>query len=391
MSDLSTRLGELETQLNGEVLERRAEIHGAVNALVARKHFFMIGPPGTAKSYMVRRLTDRIDFGETQGTAYFQWLLTRYTTPDEVFGPPSLKDLEEGVFRRNTTRKLPQATVAFLDEIFKANSSILNALLTIMNERLFFNGADEEDSPLSSIFSASNEMPQDDGLWAMWDRLHFRFSVKPMADSGNFVKMLSNVVEVPEKLITWDEIVTAQREAAQVVLTDEIFDAMKLLRDLLRDKGIEPTERRFHECLDIIRAEAWLDGQTIAEIDHMRILQHVLWSTEDSQMEVKRVILELANPLDKEAADLLDRVNGLNADLDKAIKDSDNNKELGKAAVEIYSKLNKAKKNMDDLVVRCKDANRKSEELDSLSDKFRIVAQRLYNEAFGVDGAPNVA
>lgn len=397
MSDLPTRLAEVEARLGVDVLERPREIHAAINALVSRKHFFMVGPPGTAKSFMVRKLMDRIDMaGEpNEREAYFQWLLTKYTTPEEVFGPPSLSDLvESGVYRRNVTRKLPRANVAFLDEIFKANSAILNALLTIMNERLFFNNDDDgnESVPLSSIFAASNEMPEGDDLWAMWDRLHFRFSVKPLADSGNFVRMLSGVREaVPEKIVTWQDILTAQNEAAQVVLTDEIFEAMKTLRDLLKAQGVEPTERRFNESLDIIRAEAYLDGCAVAEIDHMRILRHVLWSLPDHQRIVERVILELANPLDKEASELLERVEGLEADLDKAIKESDNPKELGKRAVEIYAKLNKSKSAMDDLTVRCEAASRKSDELETLSTKFQSVARRLYNEAFGLDGKPKVS
>lgn len=393
MSDLVTRLGAIESRLSVDVLERPREIHAALNALVSRKHFFMLGPPGTAKSFLIRRLTDRIDFtAETNADeALFQWLLTRYTTPEEVFGPPSLADLEQGRYKRNTTRKLPRSSVAFLDEIFKANSSILNALLTIMNERLFNNGEDNEHVPLSSIFAASNEMPQDDGLWALWDRLHFRFSIKPLQDSGNFVKMLSAQREVvPEKLVTWSEVLVAQKEAAQVTLTSDIYDAMKLLRDLLRAQGVEPTERRFFECLDIIRAEAWLGGKTVAEIDDMRILRHVLWGREEDIKTVERIILELANPLDKEAAELLERVEGLEADLQKAIAESDGSKELGKRAVEIYSKLTKLKNLIGDLETRCQNAGRKSEEMDHLQERFKSVASRLYNDAFGVSGTPNI-
>lgn len=380
----------LEAQLGIDVLERTKEIHAACVAVVSRKHFFMIGPPGTAKSYMVRRLADRIDFG-TDNEAYFQWLLTKYTTPEEVFGPPSLADLEQGHYRRNTTRKLPRSKFAFLDEIFKANSSILNALLTIMNERLFFNNGDSEEVDIASIFAASNEMPADDGLWALWDRLHFRFEVKPMQDSGNFVRMLSTVrQEVPDKVLTWDEIVAAQQEAKTVTLPSDIFEALKMLRDNLKKEGVEPTERRFNESLGIIQAEAYLDGRDTAEINDMRILRHVMWSRTEDQRIVERTVLELANPTDKEAHELMERVENLEAELMKAISSADNPKAVAKQAVEIHSKLHKAKQRMDDLEKRVKDSGRKSDILEDLNRKFVDVAKVLMKDGFGMDGEPGV-
>lgn len=380
----------LEDALNVDVLERTREVHAAAVALVSRKHFFMIGPPGTAKSFLIRRLVDRIDFGDHE-EAYFQWLLTKYTTPEEVFGPPSLVDLEQGNFRRNTRRKLPRATITFLDEVFKANSSILNALLTIMNERLFFNGDDSESVPVSTIFAASNEMPADEGLHALWDRLHFRFEVKPVQDSGNFIKMLSTVREKnPDPILTWDEIEEAQATAAAVVLPADIFEAMKALRDNLKKEGIEPTERRFNEALDIIRAEAYLVGRDTAEIDDMRSLRHVMWARLEDQRIVERTVLELANPTDKEAHELLERVEKLETELLNAIQNADNPKAVAKQAVEIHAKLHKAKGKMDDLEKRVKDSGRKSDVLDTLNRKFVEVAKVLMKDGFGMEGTPNV-
>lgn len=380
----------LEDALNIDVLERTREIHAAMVALVSRKHFFMIGPPGTAKSFMIRRLVDRLDFG-VDPEAYFQWLLTKYTTPEEVFGPPSLLDLERGEFRRNTARKLPKARITFLDEIFKANSSVLNAFLTIMNERLFFNGADVEEVPVSTIFAASNEMPSDEGLHALWDRLHFRFEVKPVQDSGNFIKMLSTVREKnPAAILTWEEIQEAQETAAQVALPVDIFEAMKALRDNLKKEGVEPTERRFNEALDIVRAEAYLASRDTAEIDDMRSLRHVMWSRLEDQRIVERTVLELANPTDKEAHELLERVEKLESELLNAIQNADNPKAVAKQAVEIHAKLHKAKGRMDDLEKRVKDSGRKSDVLDTLNRKFVEVAKVLMKDGFGMEGEPNV-
>lgn len=412
----------LEGALNLDVLERGREIHCAANALVSRKHFFMIGPPGTAKSYLVRRLIHRLDFGLTPTVVdtklvkvgvspagedilesqevvedrpshdhYFQWLLTKYTTPEEVLGPPLLSELKQGRYVRNVQRKLPVARVAFLDEIFKANSSILNALLTIMNERLFFNGGNDHEVPLDTIFGASNEMPSDDGLNALWDRLHFRFEVKTVQDGGNFVAMLSTMRDPhPGPILTWAEIQDAQAQADKVLLGPDIFESLKVLRDNLAKEGVEPTERRFMDSLPIIRAEAFLNGRDHAEIDDLRVLRHVMWNRLEDQRVVERTVLELANPIDKEAHDLMERVESLENDLARAIKDADNPRAVAKQAVEIHGKLHKAKQKMDDLQKRCAESGRKSDILEQLEKKFVGVAKTLMKDGFGMEGEPNV-
>lgn len=388
MSDTLTavdKLVKIENDLNVDVLERQREIHAAIVALLSRKHFFMIGPPGVAKSFLVRRLIDRIDFG-SDDSAYFQWLLTKYTTPEEVFGPPSLAELEKGNYKRNTEQKLPRAHVAFLDEIFKANSSILNALLTIMNERLFFNNGDQETVDLSSIFGASNEMPEDEGLHALWDRLHFRFYVQPVQESGNFVRMLSTHRDPnPKKRITWAEVKQAQTEVEKVELPTDVIDALRTLRDNLKKEGVEPTERRFVESLDIIRAEAYLAGRTIADLDDLRSLRHVMWSRLEDQRTVERTVLELGNPIDKEAHELLERVEGLDQALTEAISTADNPKAVAKRAVEIHAKLHKSKSKLDDLQKRAKEAGRESDTLNDLNRKFTAVAKRLMKDGFAMD------
>src|SRR6266581_5473118 len=148
------KLRKIREELQQMFLERTELIDGALAALLAAQHVMIVGPPGTAKSMLADELCQRIE-----GASYFQWLLTKFTTPEEIFGAVSLKALEQDDYRRVTTHKLPEAHVAFLDEIFKANSSILNALLTLINERVFHNGRERVTVPLVTMFGASNELP----------------------------------------------------------------------------------------------------------------------------------------------------------------------------------------------------------------------------------------
>src|SRR5690606_26564209 len=148
------KITEIRNYLNSKYFEREKEIDAILIALLSRQHVLLIGSPGTAKSALASELSKIVkDMG------YFQWLLTRFSTPEELFGPLSIKDLEQGVYKRNTTGKLPEAHLAFLDEIFKANSAILNSLLTLINERIFYNNGGVVQSPLISIVGSSNEYP----------------------------------------------------------------------------------------------------------------------------------------------------------------------------------------------------------------------------------------
>lgn len=380
---LADKFAALETAITDELVERNKETHTAIVALISRRHHFQIGPPGTAKSLLVSRISLRISGLGPEG--HFQWLLTRYSTPEELFGPPSLKDLEQGKYKRNMTHKLPHARIAFLDEIFKGNSSILNANLSLMNERVFFDDGLPISVELSSMFAASNEMPQGEELGALWDRLHFRHEVRPVQDSGNFIKMLANPIQAnPEPLISWDDLVEAQQAANKVKVPELVLEALKTLRDNLKKEGIEPTERRWVECLSIIRAEAWLHDREIADIDDMRVLRHVMWSRLEDQKIVDRSVLELANPIDKEAHDLLERVIELGEQLTKALDDADNSKAAARQCIEIHTKLGKAHTAMKDLGVRSEAAGRKSDILEELRSKVKAVAENLVKEGFGI-------
>ena len=174
------------SELKSRFYERDELIEGAICAILTSNHVIIIGPPGTAKSQLANDLCSRIT-----GANYFQWLLTKFTTPEEIFGSISLKGLENDEYRRVTTNKLPESHIAFLDEIFKSSSSILNSLLTVINERVYFNGTEKINTPLITLFGASNELPTDeDELDALYDRFLVRFVVGYIEEDFRFLKMI---------------------------------------------------------------------------------------------------------------------------------------------------------------------------------------------------------
>jgi MoxR-like ATPase len=175
----SAAFQELARQMGAQFLDKQEIIRLMTVSAIAGEHMVIVGPPGTAKSAMIDMFAKLID------ARYFEYLLTRFTEPNELFGPVDISAFREGRYTRRLDNMLPTAEIVFLDEIFKSNSAILNALLSILNERRFFTGSQSLKVPLCSLFGATNEVPNDEALGAIFDRFLVR-TLSENLDSFHF-------------------------------------------------------------------------------------------------------------------------------------------------------------------------------------------------------------
>jgi MoxR-like ATPase len=274
----ATRLRSLLTSLGHGLLEREAPVRLALLAALAGEHVLLIGPPGTAKSALARRLHSA--FAHTR---YFERLLTRFSTPEELFGPMSLKALEDDRYERLTDGFLPTAGIAFLDEVFKANSAILNALLTLLNEREFDNGTQRVRAPLVCVVAASNEVPADEALHAFYDRFLVRVPVAPVGDHS-FAALLAldeAASGVGAPILPAERDAIAAR-AASVTLGDDFVSACTALRQWLAAHD-EPalSDRRWRQFVALARTAAASEGRSAVDAYDLWLAPYVASATPD--------------------------------------------------------------------------------------------------------------
>ncbi len=371
----------LEQALNNDVLERPDEIRSALLALISRRHMFMYGQPGAAKSFLVDRLVSYI--GGMDNDDYFKWLLTKFSVPEELFGGPDFKLMqEEGIYKRITDKKLPKASIFWGDELFKANSAILNSLLTILNERSFENCDDDPHVPLISCFAASNELPASKELDALADRLHFWHYVKPLAEPSNFVKMLQLEVDPnPEPIITLEDIHEAHLQSLSVKLGEsEIYGTLLSLSDLLKAADIPVTDRRFHQTVDVIKAEAWLNGHEQAEVFDMKPLRHMLWRTPDHLDKVREIVLNLTDPFEKKVEDVAEEFEKAIKAWQKVLLDSDIDQIINDATIEMLGKYKEVKSEVKVLKEEQKEIGHLYATLDRLEQRSKAILSQIYEK-----------
>ena len=283
------------------LVERDAEIDLVLTALIAGEHVLLVGPPGTAKSLLLDTVMSWV------GGSGFKYLMTKFTEPDEIYGPTNLAGLKEGKYDRVMTGMLPEAEFAFLDEVMKASSAILNTLLTLLNERTVQLYGKDVKCPLRLCVAASNEWPNDDNggteLNALFDRFLFRKTVKPVSPSTGRRELLRRAVANDDCRAKFTDPVTAleldraTQQARVLPVSTAAKNALLNIMSALDKEGIGYGDRRQYKTIKAIRAYAWLQGATEVQPAHLEILQHVLWEDPIEQpAKAAKIILKLCNP-----------------------------------------------------------------------------------------------
>lgn len=291
----------LVADLRTVVVERDAEIRSLVLATIAGQHVLLLGPPGTGKSYLTSL------YCKALGSSFFEVLMTKYTVPEEVFGPYSLAGLEQDQYRRVTTGYLPDVEVGFLDECFKANSSILNSLLTILNEGEFDNGGVRTKVPLKLCVGASNEFPADDSLNALRDRFLLCHWVSPIKNRSAKRALFFGANRKTTASLTKGDVDVLRAACDAVQVPDVVQDAMMDLADELeREHGITASDRRWRQATGLVRASAVLDGRDVATPRDLNVLAHVLWRTLEERATIGSVVAKFISPKLGEAMKLYD-------------------------------------------------------------------------------------
>jgi len=293
---IAQKVRDVGRALDERYLDKSELIRMLLVTLVAGEHMLIVGPPGTAKSALVRHLARLVD------ARYFEYLLTRFSEPNEIFGPIDIKAFREGSYVRRVEAMLPDADIVFLDEIFKSNSAILNSLLSILNERRFFTGSASIQVPLSSLYGATNEIPNDDALSAVFDRFlvrtlsdnldsfHFnglierglRGEIESLAQDGPGGDAAVAAVEGSVRpLVSLAEIrLMKGRLARHLQFPDDFLARYKGLVFQIRSEGVTLSDRRVVKLLKLFAASALIDGRPTVDDGDFFVLRHV-WNSVD--------------------------------------------------------------------------------------------------------------
>lgn len=298
MKNTKSRIEKIIKLLSEGLYEREEIVSLTLLSAIAGKPIFLYGPPGTAKSFIAKRVSSAF-----KNSKYFGYLMQRFSTPEDIFGPISLEELKNDKYIRKIEGYLPDADFAFLDEIWKSTPAILNTLLTIINERVFKNGSEEVKVPLKALISASNETPPEgQGLEALYDRFIVRLIVNNIKNRDNFEKILENTqldsyIDIDDDLkISADEWINIRKEVNNIKLSKSVIDIIHNIKLSIekfnednRDIPIYVSDRRWQHISYLLKTAAYLNDKDEVDIYESILIYNCLWSLEEHIEAVKKI------------------------------------------------------------------------------------------------------
>lgn len=295
--------------LNRGIYEKETEISLSLLAALAGESVILLGPPGVAKSMVARQLKCAF-----RGARNFEYLMSRFSTPDEIFGPVSIQKLKTSdTYERAVEGYLPTADVVFLDEIWKAGPAIQNTLLMVINEKLFRNGIREIELPLKLLVAASNELPaKGEGLEALWDRFVIRIESRPIRQEKNFREMLLGVKSeaggqgqeaeesAQSNAITAEEYAEWSKTIDRIGVKEEVFDAISAIRKSLRAVNVDEaaerrhvyvSDRRWKNIMRLLRTSAFMQDREEVAVCDLLPIYHCLWQEPEERDAIRALVI----------------------------------------------------------------------------------------------------
>lgn len=296
--DTQAKLGAMRRALCSYFHEREGAVDCLLLAALTGHHALVLGPPGTGKSALVRAFVACVD-----GARGFDTTFTAFMPEDEVCGPVKLSALRLDRIERATAGMLPDAEVAFLDEIFKASAACLQAMLPVLNERLYRG----QPCPLRFAVGASNELPAEDSLGALFDRFVMRTTVDYLsAERAWLTLMATDAPFAPPVKLTLAELDAARAALVSVAIPDAALTALATLRAQLATHGVVVSDRRWVQCRAVLRAAAYLAGDAVVTTDHFAALEHALWTRPEDRDRIAAVLRTVARSRYREAVEVID-------------------------------------------------------------------------------------
>ena len=310
------RFKQLLGEMNRGIYEKETEISLSLLAALAGESIILLGPPGVAKSMVARQL--KTAFRDAQS---FEYLMSRFSTPDEIFGPVSIQKLKTSdTYERAMEGYLPTADVVFLDEIWKAGPAIQNTLLTVINEKIFRNGNREMHLPLKLLVAASNELPaKGEGLEVLWDRFVIRIESRPIKLEKNFRAMLleshadfsgstgilghadfADNADFSDLKITAEEYAEWAEKICKIGVKEEVLDAISAIRKSLRAVNVDEaaerrniyvSDRRWKNIVRLLRTSAFMQDREEVDICDLLPIYHCLWQEPEERDAIRNIVI----------------------------------------------------------------------------------------------------